>query len=116
MKDTTTVKFIRSWRAYNPGERAGFTDDELDHIQKEGAMVEVVDTSLNSDKSKAKEENRKKLKKAAEKTRVRKATAALESGNYNKMRSTLSDLSDNPATGTKEDLGKRLEAIANDAG
>jgi len=112
MSDTTTIKFARSYGVYNAGERAGFTESELEAMKASGAKFNRLNTQSEST-SKSDPETRKDLKREV---RLENAKAALEEDDYMDMKSALAKLSDKPAKGTKDEIRDRLEAIVSDAG
>lgn len=105
------IKFTKSFGPYSPGDRTGRTDEELDEMEAKGASFVRLNTSTDS-RSKSDPEVRDSLRDEA---RLSKAKDALDEDDYMEMRSALADLSDEPATGTKDEIRDRLEAIVNGA-
>jgi len=111
MSDTVTVRVEKSCRVWQSGDRAGFTEDELQKLEAQGMKYTRLNTSTDS-RSKSDPEVRDSLRDEA---RLKKGEAALDADDYMQMKSALADLSDEPATGTKDEIRDRLEAIVNGA-
>jgi hypothetical protein len=109
MSDKVTVRVEKSCRVWQSGDRAGFTEEQLKRLEKQGMKYTRLDTSTES-KSKSDPEVRQDLREQA---RLDKAKDALEADDYMEMKSALADLSDEPAKGTKDEIRDRLEAIVN---
>lgn len=107
MSDTQTIKFLRGWRAYHQGERAGFTKDQIKELERRGVRFKRI-TTQNTSTSKSDPETRQKLQDEAD---LKRAKEALESDDYQEMRTAVSELSDKSATGKKSEIRQKLEGV-----